>query len=464
MKLKRSLLIILLAVIATMLLQVNVKADVNAEEIDYSGYFYLLTDEGVVTQLLPGVELIAGIKGEYTGEITADVANKKITINNFTAEELRIFDTEYNLWIEGDNSLKTVRYDNNGWGIYVYGNGKITTGSYVASDFYGNGEWSYSEETEESTCTYYIGDSIDNTVEQITINLSIYDLDNSGKILDNVAEKICKLLELDGDISYFMSVSGNPVIPASIFATLKETGKSLEICDDKMYIVYSFDGRDITNTNSDFKIGVVISNLPYEGMIDAVVEDARYVGFSNSESYPGKVRVCFVWGGLGTDGEVAPIPLYIYSFDEESKLYKYKGTEQDPFEVYNFTTDAPIGRYVLTHTILPDELVIGENAKEETTGGNQEGTGGEITGEEENKGTEQTPSDEKKEEVKQEDSKKEETKAEATKAEATKTEDTTTATGKIPYAGGTTAIVVAIIAIIAIGVIAYMKNRELRGI
>ena len=56
--------------------------------------------------------------------------------------------------------------------------------------------------------------------------------------------------------------------------------------------------------------------------------------------------------------------------------------------------------------------------------------------------------DDKKEEIKQENKK----------------EDITKAPGNIPYTGGTTVIVIAMILIVSVGIISYKKNKELRGI
>lgn len=108
MKLKKVLLTILLAILAIMLLQLNV----SAEEVDYSEYDYLLTEEGVVAQsdLTSTESVIAGIKGEYTGTIeTASIGLYRdvIKLNNFNAdvlhfEEYQIFD------IEGRNSINNL--------------------------------------------------------------------------------------------------------------------------------------------------------------------------------------------------------------------------------------------------------------------------------------------------------------------------------------------------------------------
>jgi len=57
--------------------------------------------------------------------------------------------------------------------------------------------------------------------------------------------------------------------------------------------------------------------------------------------------------------------LYVYTFDEETGLYKYEGLQKDFLQDYSFSTNYPIGYYVLSRTILPDNLVSGENATEE---------------------------------------------------------------------------------------------------
>ena len=94
-----------------MLLQLQV----NATEVDYSEYDYLLTGTGVIAKTdLTGTEtVIAGIKGKETGEITADTTNKKITINNFKASDLYLFDWTFILWVEGENNIQNINTNRN---------------------------------------------------------------------------------------------------------------------------------------------------------------------------------------------------------------------------------------------------------------------------------------------------------------------------------------------------------------
>lgn len=443
MKLKRVLLIILLVLIAIIMLQANV----NADEVDYSEYDYLLTQGGVIAKvdLIGTEELIAGIKGVYTGEIKADNINKKLTINNFSAKALRVFNEEYEIWVEGLNAVQDIDFLNGDYGTWVNGNGTITTTSWINSTFCGEGEGSYSEETEEYTCTYYIGNSINSSVNQIRMKLSAHDFDASLKISDSVAQKICNYLKLDGDIYYYLEVPGDLVIPSSIFAALKESNKRLAISNSIDCVTYYFNGSNISNPNADFKLGLSEANSPIGGMTNVNVEGAKYVSFNNTESFPGKVQITFIQGGYGDDGDIEMIYLYIYSYDENTKLYKYEGFCEDPFKVYDFETDYPIGKYVLTHTIISDDIVSGENAKEENKEQNQTQTGGEIN-KEENKETERN---EQKEEEKQEEIKK---------------EDTTKAPGTIPHAGGTTFIILLMLVLAGAGVLGYVKNKDLKGI
>jgi len=129
----------------------------------------------------------------------------------------------------------------------------------------------------------------------------------------------------------------------------------------------------------------------------------------------------------GIAGE--PIDAKLYYFDKVKQKYQLCGSGIISMEdnYYSFEIDH-CSSYVMSEEPLPDEFVI-DSAKED-----------------------------------KEDTKKEESNKEEPKKEETKKEDTTTATGKIPYAGGTTVIVIAMLAIVAVGIIAYMKNKELRGI
>ena len=286
MKIKKLLLTILLALVAILLLQAQVKA----EEINYSQYDYLLTEGGIIAQEnLTGTEaIIAGIKGEYTGEITADNTNKKVTINNFTAEELYIFNAAYELWIEGENCIDIVDYEGS-LEINAKGNGKIKTYSVISSDIVG------SSIIDSGLFIFYFGDSIDSSATSININLTENHLDSSGKVLDEVAQKISNLLKIEGARDYYLDSPDNTIIPACIFAALKEGWKELKFVYGDIY--YLFEGYAITNTNADFKVGFEYKQgEPIEDMTDLNATAVRYLSFNNSGSFPGPVFINFPYG------------------------------------------------------------------------------------------------------------------------------------------------------------------------
>ena len=351
MKIKKVLLTILLAIVAIMLLQLQV----NAEEVDYSAYDYLLTETGVIAKNdLTGTEtVIAGIKGEYTGEITADSANKKITINNFTATGLEVFDYETNLWIEGENNIETITPEVNG-----YGNGKIITDSYIKSDFIG---YSYNGTNE----TIHLGNSIDNSVYHVFIHLEEDSLDASGKILDNVAQRICEVIPYvtGGEIS--LSVPNNTIIPASIFAKLKSCNNTyLCMWDDSCQ--FTFHSSDIENTNVDFKIGVEFSENPIGNMtiLERGEEQVKYIKFKNVGSAPGKVEIHINMGGA-EEGEPDDFCyIIIESFNENTEAYEYFDSVEDPYRTLSMLGKGavlyPQGGYAIYNQIVgigsgPDE-------------------------------------------------------------------------------------------------------------
>ena len=146
---------------------------------------------------------------------------------------------------------------------------------------------------------------------------------------------------------------------------------------------------------------------------------------------------------MGTVTGSEEATLYIYSYNEDTKLYEYVDSYEDPYLEFDFYTERPVGKYLLSHEMLPDKFITGENINDENTD--------EVVGDNE---PEQKPNNDKKEEIKQEETKKEEAKK----------EDTTTAKGNIPYAGGTTVIAIMMLLITAIGTIAFVKNRKLKGI
>ena len=130
-------------------------------------------------------------------------------------------------------------------------------------------------------------------------------------------------------------------------------------------------------------------------------------------------------GGIGGDDTLVDTKLYY--FNEDVKKYELCGSGYMslPNDYYVFKIDH-CSSYVMSEEALPDEFVIASKTEDKED--------------------------------------KEDTNKGETNKEESKQEDQTTAGGKIPYAGGTTVIAISMVLIAILGTVAYIKNKELKGI
>ena len=142
------------------------------------------------------------------------------------------------------------------------GGGEGNVSEYVDSNYdyfltASNKILSKSELSDSANAEEEIVACIRGTLENPTsINLEREALDESGKIVDNVTQRICEFIPID----VFLSVPNNTIIPASIFAKLKTCDNThLDIIDEG-YDIFTFYSSGIENTNVDFKVGVEISS------------------------------------------------------------------------------------------------------------------------------------------------------------------------------------------------------------
>ena len=220
---------------------------------------------------------------------------------------------------------------------------------------------SKAELSDEANAGEYIVASIlgdiNNSSELIIMDLGEDSLDGSGKILDYVAQRICEFIPSGVQVY----VPENAIIPASIFTTLESCdNKDINLCNLCDGYIYTFNSSDITNSNSDFRMGVEISPTPIGNMVDVNMEEVEYIKFKNSGSFPGKVTL---WQGLGSgeDEVLDPIPtMYIYSFNETTQSYKLVDSMEDPYGYLSLIGKDwdlfyPAGGYLLTHQKLESE-------------------------------------------------------------------------------------------------------------
>lgn len=446
MKLKKTILILLLTFIIIALLQLNV----NAEENAYTGYDYLLTKTGEIVEQknLVGTEtIIAGVKGTSANGLSLN--GNKITIKDFTAEKLVIFDEEFSIWIEGSNSVYNIYYTDKMEQTYVDGYGKIITNSSICGPLVVTG---YAGDEGDGRYAFFIGGFADSTVESFYVEAFYIDIlastyfNADGSMNDHAVQLVCNYIEKVADDGLvLLTIPKSSIIPSKIFSTLKlYANKTLYVGDDSYFYdqdsgSFRFKGSEIQNSDSNFKLGLTWSSDPIEGMPKVEGGNTTYIKFNNTYAFKGWVTTDFGFSGGGEEiEEDAKLKSwYLYYYNEDIKLYEFLNEKElfDGQEPNCFTTNHPYGKYVLTDILLPNEMVSGENAKKDDS--NQ-------SAEETNKGNNENEKNQEK--------------------ETTKTEDNTTAPGSIPYAGGTFIIIVSLLAIAIVGIYTYKRNNDLKGI
>lgn len=175
---------------------------------------------------------------------------------------------------------------------------------------------------------------VDDSADQIFMLLERDSLDESGKISDYVAQRICEFIPYVSGYGLDMSVPDDTIIPASIFAKLKTCSNTfLSMWDNSSYNIITFYSSDIENTNVDFKIGVEISENPIGNMTTLEREElVSYIKFKNTGATPGKVEVSRSMGE-GFEGEPDEFCyLTIEVFDENTKSYKIFDQIEDPYK------------------------------------------------------------------------------------------------------------------------------------
>lgn len=215
-----------------------------------------------------------------------------------------------------------------------------------------------------------------------------------------------------------VQVPSGSKVPAKIF----EASNGIDIC------IKSADGIWATFAGGSYKAidyvaGGTISNKAIDGMVNVGEDNIVYLSLKHEGQLPSLCEISY-HGGSTMDGMGEAlenlVEAKLYLFNKDAKKYELCGSGEMDLVVdyYCFTIDH-CSSYVMSEESLPDEFVIAS-----TTGENKE----------------------------------------EAKTEETKKEDTTKAPGSIPYAGGTTAIMLTMVVIAVIGTIAFIKNKKLKGI
>ena len=357
MKLKKVLLTTLLALVAIMLLQLQVNAGNVSEYID-SEYDHFLTASN---KMLSKAELsdeanaeetvIASIKGEYTGTIGTrnhPFYGDIVTLNNFNADVVH-FEEYQRFDIEGRNSINKLTAAGNDDGrtyFIAMGDGMLT---YSASDCWGlESTWAESlpihvMDYERFIVTLYLGNYISEIKNAEDRHLRyIYNVFDTNDLEE--------YLLLDVDMVRLYIDNGNTV-PSTVFNELaKHPRTRLEISNGRGEHV-EFRGDKITNFNASFTAGCKVSNESAWDMVDTKLEDVVYINFENSGPVPGTIFI-----DLNNETFKDDDILKCYYYDETTKLYVLM---QDA-EMLGIQLKLNIdhgGKYVVSKTELPAELV-----------------------------------------------------------------------------------------------------------
>lgn len=196
---------------------------------------------------------------------------------------------------------------------------------------------------------------IDDSADQIFIKLEEDALDESGKILDSVAQRICEFIPYVSGYGLDMSVPNNTIIPASIFAKLKSCNNTY-LCMWDNSCQFTFYSSDIENTNVDFKIGVEFSSTPMGNMtVLERAESVEYIKFKNTGSTPGKVEIHRNMGEAEEGEPDESCYIIIESFDENTKSYEYFDQVADPYKTLSMLGKGavlyPQGGYAIYHGV-----------------------------------------------------------------------------------------------------------------
>ena len=226
------------------------------------------------------------------------------------------------------------------------------------------------------------------------------------------------------DKQLYVHVPSGSKVPAKIFEAAKGIDISI-ISEDGIWAEFS--GGDYKAI--DYVAGGTISNKVIDGMVNVGEDTIVYLSLKHEGQLPAKCYISYFQGRteIGLGGDVNTVKTKLYYFNKDVQKYELCGTGYMDLacDLYVFELEH-CSSYVMSEEALPDEFVI-----KNTTG---------------------------------EDSKKEEPKKEEPKKEETKQEDTTKAPGSLPHTGGTFVIIVSVLAIIALGIYAYRRNNDLKGI
>lgn len=369
LKNKRFLLTILLALVAIMLVQLQVKAT----EVDYSEYDYLLTETGVIAKndLTETETVIAGIKGEYTGTISLQSTNV-LKISNFNANTLKIFKRDMQLWIDGVNNIHKfdvaiieqgedyivpdelfINSNSDGKLTCYCGNSGLVVGNIKLAGWEINngtwidGEWIAEENYYSGSYVYEMGQKEFDNVD-LTCNLSgVTQID---------WEEIKNIISINVD-ELFIYFNGETVIPSTVFQKLKSfNNKTIRFQTESA--LYTFNSWEINNINANLTTGYSIEDVASWNMVDVEKDDVIYINFNHSGTIPAPL-VIDIWGycGFSEEGET----LKCYYFNEETKMYE----QVENAKMINYATLLlnidHCSKYVVSKTELPAELVDSSN-------------------------------------------------------------------------------------------------------
>lgn len=284
---------------------------------------------------------------------------KLSTANAYAGDDIKInYSTNENL-----NSLKLIFKSNSGQEFTSFAsnleNGPhFVIGSNVINDNY------YLYEVilvSNNTTTIYTNGQNYNFNVNLTINEPLKNdsvknnfVYNNEDITDDIIKEI---YNTEQDINVIVNTTGNSIISANLFNSIKGTNKKLTINYKDNQIV--FEGMDITLAKS-IDTSITINNVIKEKEINKNVKNAFVINFKDNGNLPGKALI-----RLKITDDMKKLfknnPVQIYYYDEIQKGYNLiQENVKNNNNYYEFTISHN-SKYVVTKNEIDSSLILEES-------------------------------------------------------------------------------------------------------
>ena len=286
-------------------------------------------------------------------------AFKLSTANAFVGDDVKInYSANENL-----NSLKLIFKSNSGNEFTAFAsnleNGPhFAIGSNVIKDNY------YLYEVilvSNNTTTIYTNGQNYNFNVNLTINEPLKNesvknnfVYNNEDVTDDIIKEI---YNTNQDINVIINTTGNSIVSANLFNSIKGTNKKLTINYKDNQII--FEGKDITDVKS-IDTSITINNVIKEKEINKNVKNAFVINFKDNGNLPGKALI-----RLKITDDMKHLfknnPVQIYYYDELEKgfnLIKENVKANDNY--YEFTIRHN-SKYVITKNQIDSSLILKES-------------------------------------------------------------------------------------------------------